>query len=102
MRIAALAALLALLAACDTKPSSTTPTPPTAAPVATAPAPEASKDAPQGEMTYYFGVKITHTKITFQSKNDLTDILGESNYVTGSAKINFAAGSGTCPSPPPP
>jgi polyisoprenoid-binding protein YceI len=96
MRIAPLA-LLALLAACDNKPASTSTTPapsgaPSAAPAAAAPA----ADAPKGETTYYFGVRETHTNITFQSKNDLTDILGSTHNVVGSATINFDAGSGKC------
>lgn len=98
MRISALAALLALVAACDTKNSSNgTPSQPagsTANSVPSTPAP--SSDAPKGETTYYFGVRETHTNITFQSKNDLTDILGTTHHVTGSATINFDSGSGSC------
>ncbi|MBV8878911.1 MAG: YceI family protein [Planctomycetaceae bacterium] len=88
---------LALLAACDNKPAGTaTPASPSpAAAGAGAPAP-ASSEAPKGETTYYFGVKETHTNITFQSKNDLTDILGASHNVVGSAAIDFVAGSGKC------
>ncbi|HVE39197.1 MAG TPA: YceI family protein [Planctomycetota bacterium] len=97
MRIAPLA-LLTLLAACDNKPaatSTTTPPPSTtssAAPAAAAPA----ADAPKGETTYYFGVRETHTNITFQSKNDLTDILGATHNVVGNAAIDFDAGKGKC------
>jgi len=98
MRIAVAVTLLTLLAACDNKPA----TPSTTAPATTSgstpgstPA-AASSDLPKGETTYYFGVRETHTNITFQSKNDLTDILGASHNVVGSATINFAAGSGKC------
>ena len=97
MRIAPLAALLLLLAACDSKPSvpipGARPAQPPAAPGANAPA-AGSSDVPKGETTYYFGVRETHTNITFQSKNDLTDILGASHHATGSATINFDAGTG--------
>ena len=98
MRIAALAALLAALAACDNKPAaptttSTAPAGGSAAPAAAAPG---SSAAPGGDTTYYFGVRESHTNITFQSKNDLTDILGTTHNVVGSATINFEAGTGTC------
>jgi polyisoprenoid-binding protein YceI len=97
MRIAPAVAFLALLAACDQKPSA--PTPPPASPGGGTPgasAPAASAPAPKGDTTYYFGVRESHTNITFQSKNDLTDILGASHNVVGSATINFEAGSGSC------
>lgn len=94
MRIAALAAALALLAACDNKPASTSGAPGTTASGTTGAS--AAAEGPKGEMTYYFGVRETHTNITFQSKNDLTDILGASHNVIGSATINFEAGSGKC------
>jgi len=86
---------LLLLAACDNKPAappSTTSTTPEGAAMAPAP----SADLPKGELTYYFGVRDTHTNITFQSKNDLTDILGASHNVVGSAVIDFGAGTGKC------
>jgi len=86
---------LALLAACDNKPAGTTTTPGTTAPAGEAMAP-APASTGGGETTYYFGVKETHTNITFQSKNDLTDILGASHNVIGNATINFDAGSGKC------
>jgi polyisoprenoid-binding protein YceI len=96
MRIATLAAALALLATgCDNKPS---PVPNSSGGPSTpaAPAPGAAADAPKGDTTYYFGVRETHTNITFQSKNDLTDILGATHNVVGSATINFEAGTGKC------
>jgi polyisoprenoid-binding protein YceI len=99
MRIAAPAIIVMLLAACDNKPSSTTVTQPPggSATASTSATPAAAPtDAPKGETTYYFGVRETHTNITFQSKNDLTDILGASHNVSGSATINFEAGSGKC------
>ena len=92
---------LVLLAACDQKPAASTPPPPRpegsamSGPPASAPG-LAAPDAPKGETTYYLGVKETHTHITFQSKNDLTDILGASHVVVGSATIDFAAGTGKC------
>jgi polyisoprenoid-binding protein YceI len=96
MRIATLAAVLALLiAGCDNKPAPTS-TSSGGSSTAAAPAPGAAADVPKGETTYYFGVRETHTNITFQSKNDLTDILGASHNVVGSAAIDFDAGSGKC------
>src|SRR5579862_7319105 len=97
MRILPIVLGVALLAACDNKATSSAPPPatpekPGAPGMAAAPA----SDLPKGETTYYFGVKETHTNITFQSKNDLTDILGASHHVVGSAAIDFAAGTGTC------
>jgi polyisoprenoid-binding protein YceI len=96
MRYAALAAAVLLFAACDSKstPSSGAPANNAGAPSGT---PAAAPSAiPKGETTYYFGVRESHTNITFQSKNDLTDILGASHNVVGSATINFEGGSGTC------
>jgi polyisoprenoid-binding protein YceI len=89
---------LALLAACDNKPATPTATPTTPKPEehAMMAPPASSGAAPQGATTYYFGVKETHTTITFQSKNDLTDILGASHNVVGSATIDFGAGTGSC------
>src|SRR5579862_5781755 len=89
---------LALLAACDSKSASPTspPTAPKADDHAMMAPPASTGAAPKGETTYFFGVKETHTNITFQSKNDLTDILGASHHVIGSATIDFAAGAGTC------
>jgi polyisoprenoid-binding protein YceI len=97
MRYVVLAALLTLFTACDNKTGSTgaNPTPPPTPPPTAAPGAGAA-DAPKGETTYYFGVRETHTNITFQSKNDLTDILGASHNVAGSATINFEAGTGKC------
>src|SRR5947209_6001057 len=98
MRTRSLLAGLLLLAACDNKPAPTSASPTTPPPsegAAMAPAPAAAQ-APKGEQLYYFGVRDTHTKITFQSKNDLTDILGDSHNVVGTATIDFAAGTGKC------
>jgi polyisoprenoid-binding protein YceI len=93
MRYAALAAVLLIAVACDNKPpppsNTSTNTTSSGAPVAASP-------APKGPTTYYFGVRESHTNITFQSKNDLTDILGASHVAVGSATIDFDAVSGTC------
>lgn len=96
MRIAPLAAALLLLAACDNKPAPTTTAPGAGGSGSTAAPAAPIGDVPKGETTYYFGVKETHTNITFQSKNDLTDILGATHNVIGSATINFEAGTGKC------
>jgi polyisoprenoid-binding protein YceI len=95
MRIASLAAVLALLVACDNKTSPPTPTSSgtTGTSTGTGTAPSS---LPKGQTTYHFGVKPTHTKVTFQSKNAISNILGESNNVVGSATIDFEGGSGTC------
>lgn len=94
MRTAALAVAVALLTTgCDNKPAAPTPTGTGTSPTMTG---AAASAAPTGSTTYYFGVKPTHTKVTFQSKNAVSDILGQSNYATGSATIDFGAGSGTC------
>lgn len=96
MRMLPLILGLALLAACDNKPASTTSSTSSGPATGSGSAPAAASEAPKGETTYYFGVKETHTNITFQSKNDLTDILGASHNVIGSAVIDFAAGTGKC------
>jgi len=98
MRMLPLVSGLVLLAACDAKPAATAPSAPKpdGGAMMAPPPPSASADAPKGAATYYFGVKETHTNITFQSKNDLTDILGASHNVVGHAEIDFAAGSGKC------
>ncbi|MBI3857247.1 MAG: YceI family protein [Planctomycetes bacterium] len=97
MRTASLAALVLLLAACDNKATTgAPPAPPGGGGGTASTAPAAPSAAPAGETTYFFGVRESHTNITFQSKNDLTDILGASHNVVGSAKINFEAGTGSC------
>lgn len=103
MRILPLFLGLAILAACDNKPSTPTmPTPDKGSSggggdgPAMAPKLSSGSELPKGETTFYFGVKETLTNVAFQSKNDLTDILGESHVVQGSATIDFAAGSGKC------
>ncbi len=94
-KLSAIAGLL-LLAACDNKPAPTTTPGTTPDAPKTAAAPAAAAEAPKGEQVYYFGVRDTHTNITFQSKNDLTDILGASHNVVGGATIDFGAGTGKC------
>jgi polyisoprenoid-binding protein YceI len=98
MRNVALAAFVALLAACDNKPTSTTVTPSQGGSMVSTSSTAAATgtEAPKGETTYYFGVRETHTNVTFQSKNDLTDILGTTHNVSGSATINFEGGTGKC------
>ncbi len=74
-------------------PSGTTvkgPDAPVAGPVA---GPTAT---PKGEATYYFGASPTRTRIKFESKTNVTNILGQSNVCTGSATIDFDAGKGSC------
>ena len=84
---------LLLLAACD--PRASTPiAPPMGAKAGHASAAEAS--LPKGEHTYYFGSDFSRTTITFESKTEITNILGTTNRVTGSATIDFDAGKGSC------
>jgi len=94
MRTATLAAVLALLVACDTKTSTPTATP--TGSTGTSTGSGTASAIPKGQTTYHFGVKPTHTKVTFQSKNAISNILGESNNVSGSATIDFEGGTGTC------
>src|SRR5579863_5138226 len=96
MRTVTFLSLLALITGCDTKSSPPAPAAPGGTSSATAAPAAASAATPQGEQTFYFGVRESHTNITFQSKNDLTDILGASHTVTGSATIDFGAGTGRC------
>jgi polyisoprenoid-binding protein YceI len=51
---------------------------------------------PKGETTYHFGANPAHTKIQFESKTNVTNILGQSNLCSGSATIDFDAGKGAC------
>ncbi len=84
-------ALVATLAACDSK----TP----AASSSGAPAPAASGAAaafPKGEMTFYFGGNPALTNVTFESKTEVTNILGTTNRVSGSASVDFDAGKCSC------
>jgi polyisoprenoid-binding protein YceI len=86
--------LLALLAGCDAKPGAPAP-----APTGSQAAPGASAvpaGLPKGEATYHFGADLARTKITFESKPEVTNILGSTNRVTGSAAIDFDAGKGHC------
>jgi polyisoprenoid-binding protein YceI len=94
MRIASLAAVLAVLVACDNKTS--TPTPTNSGAPTTSTGSGATAAVPKGLTTYYFGVGAAHTHVTFHSKNGISDILGETPYVSGSAAIDFEAGTGTC------
>jgi polyisoprenoid-binding protein YceI len=94
MRYASLAAAVLLFAGCDPKPSGPTTT--STGSGGSSGAVSATSAVPEGTTTYYFGVKPTHTKVTFQSKNDVSDILGETSYLKGSATIDFKSGTGTC------
>lgn len=99
MRTVALAAALLFLAACDSKAPTPAPGSPaggTPSGSVAPPSTSGSSGPPKGETTYYFGVRETHTNITFESKNDLTDILGASHNVVGSATIDFEGGTGKC------
>ena len=95
MRIAVLAPVLALLVACDNKPSGPATTTSNTGTTTTDSAATPSA-VPKGLTTYYFGVGATNTLVTFHSKNAVSDILGDTAYVSGSAAIDFEAGKGTC------
>lgn len=51
---------------------------------------------PKGETTYFFGANPARTKITFESKTNVTNILGQSNLCTGSMTVDFDAKTGRC------
>jgi polyisoprenoid-binding protein YceI len=85
--------LLALVAACDKKPPAPVATPGGSS---TTPAAEAATAPPKGEVTYYFGGNPALTNITFESKTEVTNILGTTNQATGSATIDFDAAKGSC------
>jgi polyisoprenoid-binding protein YceI len=56
----------------------------------------APTDHPKGLANYYFGANPARTRISFESKTNVTNILGQSNDCTGSAAIDFDAGKGSC------
>jgi polyisoprenoid-binding protein YceI len=92
-------ALVSALAACDQKsgtPASGGPASPGGGtPGMTAPAPAAAA-LPAGEHVYYFGADLSRTKIDFESKTEVTNIIGTTNRVSGNATIDFDQGKGTC------
>ena len=47
-----------------------------------------------GEKTYYFGSADRHTTIQFESKSSVGTIVGRTNKISGSATIDFEAGTG--------
>jgi polyisoprenoid-binding protein YceI len=49
-----------------------------------------------GETTYWFGANEARTTITFESKTNVTNIVGKTTKVSGSATIDFDAAKGTC------
>ena len=96
MKSFALLAVLVLgLAACDQKPvpATTAPAPSTAPAMA---APAAGPAAPAGESTFHFGGIEAKTNVGFRSKTDITDIIGQSRKLRGSATIDFQKGTGHC------
>jgi polyisoprenoid-binding protein YceI len=93
MRRLLVAAFALALAACDSKapdPKASTSNP---APAVGAPA---ALDVPKGELTYHFGASDSQTTIRFESKTSVTNILGKSTRIEGSATVNWDAGSGAC------
>jgi polyisoprenoid-binding protein YceI len=62
-----------------------------AGPLLSAPTPH-----PKGETTYYFGANPARTKVIFESKTNVTNILGQTNLCSGSATIDFDASAGKC------
>ncbi len=89
-RNAILAVLLLSLAACDRKPA---PAPSAAAPAA---APAAGPVFAAGESTFHFGGNEAKTNVGFRSKTDITDIIGQSRKLRGTATIDFQKGTGRC------
>lgn len=53
-------------------------------------------EAPQGPATYYFGAADALTTITFSSETSVTNIMGSTRKVSGSATIDFEKGTGAC------
>ncbi len=51
---------------------------------------------PKGPTTYYFGAHTSRTRVTFESKTNVTNIFGQSNLCSGSATVDFDAKSGSC------
>jgi polyisoprenoid-binding protein YceI len=93
MKRALLLAILLGLSACD---AGSTPAFGPAAPAAPAAAPAPAEAAPEGEITYYFGTSDARTTITFESRTEITNILGKTTKVDGSATIDFGKGTGRC------
>ncbi|HLF94250.1 MAG TPA: YceI family protein [Planctomycetota bacterium] len=93
MRLLAAFALGAALAACDNKPPASTAAA-SGTPTAGAPGPVAA--FPKGETTFHFGGNPALTNITFESKTEVTNILGTTNRVSGSATVDLDAGKGSC------
>ncbi len=87
--------LLALLTTGCDKPPAPAAGPGAPGSATTAPA-AASTPEPKGEFTYHFGADENHTTIRFESKTDVTNILGVSRRVEGSATIDFEKGAGKC------
>ena len=93
MKRTALWAILGALAACDA-PSA--PYAGSSAPAASPSAAPAADATPKGEVTYHFGTSDARTTITFESKTEITNILGKTTKVEGSATIDFEKGTGRC------
>jgi polyisoprenoid-binding protein YceI len=92
--LACAGAALILLSACGPESGSA---PASGAGAATAsPAAGASADLPKGEVTYYFGASDARTKITFESKTEIMNMVGETTKLKGSVTIDFDKGTGTC------
>ncbi len=50
----------------------------------------------QDEATYHFGTDPARTNISFSGKTSVTNILGVTNTISGTATIDFAKGNGSC------
>ena len=51
---------------------------------------------PKGLTSYYFGANPARTRISFESKTNVTNILGRSSDCSGSATVDFEAGTASC------
>jgi polyisoprenoid-binding protein YceI len=47
-------------------------------------------------VTYYFGSSDARSNVTFESKTEITNILGSTHKATGSVTVDFEAGKGHC------
>src|SRR5262245_31488374 len=96
MKALASIALLATLCACDNKPSAAAAAAPSAPSAGSASPSMAADPLPKGETTYYFGGSEAMDDISFSSKTEITNIIGHTHKVSGSATIDFDAGTGKC------
>ncbi|HYF00055.1 MAG TPA: YceI family protein [Planctomycetota bacterium] len=91
---------LLMVAGCGEQPSSSSTSSTASSSASTASTSDAAGAAkielPKSKMTYYFGANPARTIIKFESKTNVTNIVGKSNMISGEATIDFGAGDGAC------